>query len=279
MVSDPSHTVSNKRKRSDTEDDAERERTSSLIRRSIALVTAIPEIPTASLHPVLNTLTEACGSALLDEARNSKSVTEEEDWDWEFSPEQIARLSEEELRIWKDLLPCRNALAITGIKLHPLNWKMPVLDLRQWQAHIPGRKGTPWEGGVYSLDVTFPHDLPEGIPKCRFFRPLLHPNVYVSGTWGFIFLPEVTLSSGKNSTEVWLKTKQEDPMLRSIRKIMHEPIIDNPAQAEGYSLLKDDPEGYEEKIREQAKAWTPDPNTGLAGRPILKTSKYFYNSS
>jgi hypothetical protein len=61
---------------------------------------------------------------------------------------------------------------------------MPVVDLRQWQAHIPGLKNvsgshitihssltapqTPWEGGVYSLDVTFwppASELSESIPK------------------------------------------------------------------------------------------------------------------
>ncbi|KAJ7735139.1 hypothetical protein DFH07DRAFT_116101 [Mycena maculata] len=52
---------------------------------------------------------------------------------------------------------------------------MPVVDLRHWEAHIPGVRDTPWEGGVYSLRVEFWPGFPERIPKFRFFVPLCHP--------------------------------------------------------------------------------------------------------
>jgi hypothetical protein len=116
MHSDGSTAASKKRKRSDSPDGApERERTSSIIRRSIALLAAIPEIPAASLHPLLSTLTDAYGAALSEEARDwepppAEPMPVEEDWSWELTTEQITRLSEEELAIWKDLLPCRHAL-------------------------------------------------------------------------------------------------------------------------------------------------------------------------
>jgi hypothetical protein len=117
MHSDGSIAASKKRKRVEpSEDDPERERTSSIIRRSIALVTAIPEIPAAALHPLLNTLTDAYGSALSEEASDSEAPFQQvpsEDWNWELTAEQIARLSEEELTIWKDLLACRHDLCLS----------------------------------------------------------------------------------------------------------------------------------------------------------------------
>jgi hypothetical protein len=119
MHSDGSTAAPKKRKRSESPDGApERQRTLSIIRRSIALLTAIPEIPAASLHPLLNTLTDAYGSALSAEARDLKPppaqpISAEEDWNWELTTEQIARLSEEELTIWKDLLPCRHNLRLS----------------------------------------------------------------------------------------------------------------------------------------------------------------------
>jgi hypothetical protein len=117
MHSDGSIAASKKRKRADSsEDDPERERTSSIIRRSIALLTAIPEIPAASLHPLLNTLTDAYGSALSEEASDARAPVQPvpwEDWNWELAAEQIARLSEEELTIWKDLLACRHDLCLS----------------------------------------------------------------------------------------------------------------------------------------------------------------------
>ncbi|KAJ7267006.1 ubiquitin-conjugating enzyme/RWD-like protein [Mycena haematopus] len=273
--------VSKKRKRSGASDEShECERTSSIIRRSIVLLTAIPEIPPASLHPLLSTLNDAYGSALSVEAHDLKPPAEpksgEEEWNWELSAEQIERLDEEELTIWKQLLPCRHMLRTSGIKLHPFNWKMPVIDLRQWHAHIPGRTGTPWEGGVYSLDMIFCSGSLERIPRCRFFRPLFHPNVYPSGAWGYsLSLPEGRLV---DRNETWTKTQQEDPnrfakLLQSIQSIIHEPIISDPAQSDAYLVAKNDPKGYEERVRAQAVLWKPDPRTGLAGRPILQSDQ------
>ncbi|KAJ7823984.1 ubiquitin-conjugating enzyme/RWD-like protein [Mycena olivaceomarginata] len=280
MHSDRSTAVSKKRKRSDGA--PERERTSSIIRRSLALLAAIPEIPAASLHPLLSTLTDAYGAALSEEARDwepppAQPMSGEEDWSWELTTEQITRLSEEELAIWKDLLPCRHALRISGIKLHPSNWKTPVVDLREWEAHIPGRKGTPWEGGVYSLHVLFSPGASEcTVPKLRFFVPLFHPNVYPSGTWAYNNHTETKYeSSGKGRPpSEWIKTKQEDPerfakLLQTIEKVLHEPDISHPAQSDAYTAAKNDFKGYEEQVRAQAKRWTPDPRTGLAGRPVV----------
>ncbi|KAJ6544202.1 hypothetical protein B0H19DRAFT_297274 [Mycena capillaripes] len=319
MRSYGSQVAKKKRKRSlSSEESPERERTSSLIRRSIALLTAIPEVPSASLQPLLSTLSDAYGSALSEEAINVKpevQPTPDEEWNWELSAQQIARLSDEELTIWKDLLACRHNLRLSGIKLHPFNWKMPVVDLRQWEAHIPGNPGTPWEGGVYSLHVIFSPHSPERIPTCdlifsifcidstdgagRFFRPLFHPNVFPSGTWGYLNFLEVTFgpSASKFSVDcVWTKTKQEDPerfakLLRGIRDTIHKPDLANPQQSDAYTMAKyanfilivtklsktysfrNDQEAYDERVRAQAVIWKPDLRTGLAGRPILQPIK------
>lgn len=56
------------------------------------------------------------------------------------------------------------------------------LDLLSWSAGVPGKAGTPWEGGTYKLTLTFTEDYPTKPPKCKFTRPLFHPNVYPSGT-------------------------------------------------------------------------------------------------
>ncbi|KAF7360351.1 mRNA export protein mlo3 [Mycena venus] len=268
MHPDGSAAASKKRKRSDSPEDTivERERISSIIRRAITQLTAIPEVPAASFYPLLSTLTDAYGSALSHEARESQPPAQQlaEDWNWELSAEQIGRLSEQELMIWKDLLPCRHNLRGLGIKLHPFNWKMPVLDLRQWQAHIPGREGTPWEGGVYSLDVIFELGS-ERIPRLRFVRPLFHPNVYPSGTWGYIGHPEMKVG---DHHEVWAKTKKEDPerfanLLRSIQKVIHEPDLYSPAQSDAYTAAKNDPKEYEERLFAMQAQYRPPPHARL----------------
>ncbi len=51
----------------------------------------------------------------------------------------------------------------------------------QWEFGIPGRKGTPWEGGLYKGQMLFKDDFPTTPPKVKFIPPLFHPNVYPSG--------------------------------------------------------------------------------------------------
>ncbi|KAJ6465931.1 ubiquitin-conjugating enzyme/RWD-like protein [Mycena vitilis] len=277
-----SEVASKKRKRSGSSDEnSERERTSFLIRRSIALLTSIPEVPAASLHPLLGTLNEAYGSALSGEAREPQPAPQtvrEEDWDWRLSAEQVAGLSEEELTIWKDLLVSRGDIEGAGIKVHPTNWRMPVVDLRQWEVHISGNHGTPWAGGVYSLRMIFSPGAPDCIPRLRFFVPVLHPNVYPSGTWGYFDFPEISSGRGKGCTPQWLKSRLQEPvrfakLLLSIRRVIHEPVIEYPSQSDAYTMYKNDLVAYDKRVRAQAEAWKPDSRTGLAGRPVLHPIK------
>ena len=34
-----------------------------------------------------------------------------------------------------------------------------TLDLMHWSAGIPGKKNTPWENGVYKVDLAFPEGM------------------------------------------------------------------------------------------------------------------------
>ena len=57
---------------------------------------------------------------------------------------------------------------------------------------IPGKKGTPWEGGLYKGQIIFKDDFPTTPPKVKFVPPLFHPNVYPSGTGESIIVVKVT---------------------------------------------------------------------------------------
>ena len=41
-------------------------------------------------------------------------------------------------------------------------------DLFKWECKIPGKAGSPWEGGVYKLMMEFSEDYPNKPPKCKF---------------------------------------------------------------------------------------------------------------
>ena len=58
-------------------------------------------------------------------------------------------------------------------KDHPIGfWARPEstdggANMFKWQAGIPGKKDTDWEGGTYTITMEFPEDYPSRPPKCK----------------------------------------------------------------------------------------------------------------
>lgn len=54
-------------------------------------------------------------------------------------------------------------------------------DIYIWEGMIYGPIDTPFEGGVFEIDLVFDDSYPLVPPKCKFRTPLFHPNVYPDG--------------------------------------------------------------------------------------------------
>lgn len=54
-------------------------------------------------------------------------------------------------------------------------------DLFRWSAMMFGPASTPWEGGVWTLDMCFPPEYPEKPPAVKFRNEIFHPNVFADG--------------------------------------------------------------------------------------------------
>ena len=121
-------------------------------------------------------------------------------------------------------------------------------DYFNWECGIPGPKGTPWEGGLYKINLKFPEDYPVLPPKCVFEKKLFHPNVYPSGA--------VCLSI-INDEEDWRAGLKVKDILLGIQDLLANPNNKSPAQKEAFESYNKKSDEYRRKVREQAKECAP----------------------
>lgn len=118
----------------------------------------------------------------------------------------------------------------------------------KWLCKIPGKKGTPWEGGEYTLTMEFTDDYPSKPPKCKFDPVLYHPNIFPSGTVCLSIL---------NEDEDWKPSITIKQILLGIQDLLNNPNPKSPAQEQPYILYTTNPEAYLRKVREQAAKFRP----------------------
>ena len=141
-----------------------------------------------------------------------------------------------------------------------------TMNLMLWEYGIPGKKGTPWEGGLYKVNdkhsvqfslssilsfiqlqgqIIFKDDFPTTPPKVKFVPPLFHPNVYPSGTVCLSILDE---------EKDWRPAITIKQILLGIQDLLNDPNIKDPAQAEAYTCFCQNRADYEKRVRAQARA-------------------------
>ncbi|KAJ8473569.1 hypothetical protein ONZ45_g10047 [Pleurotus djamor] len=125
-----------------------------------------------------------------------------------------------------------------GFYAKPLKAADGSLNLLEWEVGIPGKPNTPWEGGIYKLNMAFPEDYPSKPPKCKFTPPLFHPNVYPSGTVCLSILDE---------------EKGWKPAITIKQDLLDDPNIGDPAQSDAYTMFKNDKVAYEKRVKAQAR--------------------------
>lgn len=114
-------------------------------------------------------------------------------------------------------------------------------DLFHWQATLMGPPDSPYEGGVFFLDLQFPQDYPFKPPKVRFTTKIYHCNVNDQGG--------ICLDILKGE---WSPALTVSKVLLSICSLLTDPNPDDPLVAEIARVFKNDKRTHDDTARE----WT-----------------------
>ncbi|KDO23143.1 hypothetical protein SPRG_09951 [Saprolegnia parasitica CBS 223.65] len=99
------------------------------------------------------------------------------------------------------------------------------------QAQIQGPEGTPYENGVFLLEIKVPERYPFEPPKVHFTTPIFHPNI---DNGGRICLDTLKMQP-KGS---WMPSVNLSTLLTTIRLLMAEPNPDDGLMPEITDLYK-----------------------------------------
>uniref|UniRef100_A0A131YRA4 E2 ubiquitin-conjugating enzyme n=1 Tax=Rhipicephalus appendiculatus TaxID=34631 RepID=A0A131YRA4_RHIAP len=116
-------------------------------------------------------------------------------------------------------------------------------NLFKWTATIVGPEETPYEGGVFLLDITFPEDYPFNPPMVKFTTKIYHINIVADKV--------ICLDILKTH---WTPALTVSDVLLSLWCLLKEPYADDPADQEVAAVYKENRTLYESTARK----WTAE---------------------
>ncbi|NXK90805.1 UBE2T enzyme, partial [Formicarius rufipectus] len=117
--------------------------------------------------------------------------------------------------------------------------------LHELRAQILGGADTPYEKGIFDLEIIVPERYPFEPPKIRFLTPIYHPNIDSAGR---ICLDVLQLPP----KGAWRPSLNISTLLSSIRLLMAEPNPDDPLMADISAEYKSNRQQFLLRARE----WT-----------------------
>lgn len=107
-----------------------------------------------------------------------------------------------------------------------------------WEATIMGPGDSPYAGGVFKLDITFPNNYPFKPPQISFKTKIFHPNI---NRYGSICLDILNVK--------WSPAMSISKVLLSIVSLLTDPNPDDPLEKSIADLYLNDIEEYKKQAR------------------------------
>ena len=112
-------------------------------------------------------------------------------------------------------------------------------DILNWYATIFGPEGTPYQGGIFKLNIQFTNEYPFKPPKIYFTTPIYHCNINKNG--------DICMDILKTK---WSPVLNISKLLLSICSLLAEPNPDDPLVPEIAELLRHNKDIHDLNARE-----------------------------
>ena len=106
-------------------------------------------------------------------------------------------------------------------------------NIYKWTATISGPDESPYEGGIFHLEINLPDNYPIRPPQIVFKTKIYHPNISGSGS--------ICLDILKSS---WSPALTIHKTLLSIRSLLTDPNPDDPLDANAGKMFKTNPKEF-----------------------------------
>ncbi|OIR57980.1 MAG: ubiquitin conjugating enzyme E2 [Amphiamblys sp. WSBS2006] len=136
-------------------------------------------------------------------------------------------------RLMKDMKEIRGKGEEDGVYAEP-----NPDNIMSWKGIIRGPEGTPYEGGVFQVEISFTEEFPFSSPRVRFVSRMFHPNIYADGNICLDIL-----------SSRWSPSLTVHGLLISIRSLLHDPNPSSPANGDAASLFRNSKEKYTEEVK------------------------------
>jgi ubiquitin-conjugating enzyme (huntingtin interacting protein 2) len=140
-------------------------------------------------------------------------------------------------RLRKEMIDCGKDFDVSGVFAEPIDG-----DLTHLLGKIKGPKDTPYEGGIFFVDIRIPREYPFAPPKMKFNNQIWHPNI--SSQTGAICLDILK--------DAWSPALTIKTALLSLQALLSAPEPNDPQDAEVAGQYKRDRATW----AKTAKFWT-----------------------
>lgn len=112
-------------------------------------------------------------------------------------------------------------------------------NIRKWIATIKGPENTPYQNGIFKLQLNFDDSYPMKPPSVKFLTLIYHPNVYRDG--------KICLDILQNQ---WSPVLKITKILVSIQSLLMDPNVNSPANRDAAITYSRDKNEFKKKVKE-----------------------------